>query len=118
MHAVKRKKLEAAGYQVGSADDFLGLTPQESEYLDLKIKLSTQLREIRRIKKMSQEDMARYIGSSQSRVAKMESGDSSVSVDLLVKSLIAVGSTTKDLGRALSGETVKTKAAVKRKATV
>lgn len=103
MRADKREKLEARGWKAGSAADFLELTQEEAAYLDLKMSLSRSLREFRKRKRWSQAELARAIRSSQSRVAKMEAGDRSVSVDLLIKSLLAVGASNSDLARAISG---------------
>jgi len=104
MKADKRERLQAAGWRVGDAGDFLRLSPQEAAYLDCKIALGQRLRKLREQKKWSQTRLAEKIGSSQSRVAKMESCDQSVSMDLLVKSLLAVGATTTDLANAISGK--------------
>ena len=105
MKAAKKKKLEAKGWKVGSAADFLALSPEEAAYIDLKLSLSKRLKEMRTQKKMSQTALAKEIHSSQSRVAKMESGDASVSLDLLVKSLLAVGASNRDLAKAISSVT-------------
>jgi DNA-binding XRE family transcriptional regulator len=102
MKAAKKKKLEAKGWKVGSAADFLALSPEEAAYINLKLSLSKRLKEMRTQKKMSQTALAKEIHSSQSRVAKMESGDASVSLDLLVKSLLAVGASNRDLAKAIS----------------
>ncbi|GAA4814557.1 hypothetical protein GCM10011365_03550 [Marinicella pacifica] len=102
MKAAKKKKLEAKGWKVGSAADFLALSPEEAAYIDLKLSLSKRLKEMRTQKKMSQTALAKEIHSSQSRVAKMESGDASVSLDLLIKSLLAVGASNRDLAKAIS----------------
>lgn len=102
MKAVKRKKLESKGWKVGSAEEFLGLSPEEVAYIELKHALSTSLKERRTREKLSQVDLARIVKTSQSRVAKMEAGDPSVSIDLLVKSLIALGASPKDLAKAIA----------------
>ena len=102
MRAAKKKKLEAAGWRVGSAEDFLELTDREAAYLDLKVKLAAGLRDRRQKQSLTQQELAELIESSQSRVAKMEAGDPSVSVDLLVKSLIALGATGKELARLIA----------------
>ena len=117
MQADKRKKLDAKGWKVGSAADFLELSQEEAAYLDFKISLSRNLRDIRKKKRWSQVDLAKAIGSSQSRVAKMEAGDRSVSVDLLVKSLLAVGASYGDLAKAISagGKRMATRASQPRK---
>lgn len=100
----KRKKLEAKGWKVGTAVDFLGLTPEEEVFIEMKISLSQSLKSMRKRKRMSQVDFARLIKSSQSRVAKMEAGAESVSIDLLIKSLLALGASQKDLAKAISSK--------------
>ncbi|HEX19370.1 MAG TPA: XRE family transcriptional regulator [Acidiferrobacteraceae bacterium] len=102
MKAAKRKKLESKGWKVGSAADFLGLSEEEAAYVELKLKLGNRLRKIRSQKHLTQEELADRLNSSQSRVAKMENGDRSVSIDLLVKSLIELGVTNKDIAKAIS----------------
>ncbi|TAJ95757.1 MAG: XRE family transcriptional regulator, partial [Gammaproteobacteria bacterium] len=80
MRAHKRVKLEAQGWKVGSADEFLGLTPEESAYIEMKLALSSSLKQQRLKRKMSQVELAKAVKSSQSRIAKMEAGDPSVSI--------------------------------------
>lgn len=99
MDTAKRKKLEAAGWRVGTADAFLGLTPEESTYVELKLALSRGLRERRTREGLTQAKLARRIGSSQSRIAKAEASDPSISVDLLIRALLATGATQKDVAR-------------------
>jgi predicted transcriptional regulator len=98
----KKDKLEAAGWKVGNTNDFLGLSADEAAYIELKLALSEQLRKRRLKKKLTQIEVAQIVASSQSRVAKMESGDSTVTVDLLVKSLLALGATRKELATAIA----------------
>lgn len=93
----KKKKLEANGWKIGSADDFLGLSREESEFIRLKISLARHLKIKRLNKNYSQMEFAKQIKSSQSRVAKMERGDPSVSMDLLIHSLLTLGATRKEL---------------------
>ena len=102
MHKAKKDRLAKKGWRIGSADELLGLSPEESEYIELKLNLSEKLRQKRIRKKLTQGDLAQLISSSQSRVAKMEAGDPSVSVDLLVRSLLALGVSRKELGRSIS----------------
>ena len=97
MTPTKRKKLEAAGWRVGSADDFLELTPEEAAYVELKLSLSRGLRERRTREGLTQAKLARRIGSSQSRVAKAEASDPGVTVDLLIRALLATGATRRDV---------------------
>lgn len=105
MRADKREKLEAAGWRVGSAEEFLGLSPQEADYVQVKLALSQALRQRRVQSELTQTELAGLVQSSQSRIAKMEAGDPSVSVDLLMKSLLALGATPGDLARAIESVT-------------
>jgi DNA-binding XRE family transcriptional regulator len=102
MDQQKRKKLEAKGWRIGGVEEFLGLTPDESAYIELKLALSAKVREYRQSKRLTQVQMARLLKSSQSRVAKIETGDASVSLDLLIRSLIALGASRKELGRIIA----------------
>jgi len=97
MDQAKRKRLAAKGWKIGSTADFLGLTAEESAYIELRLKLADALKERRKQKRMTQVAAAKLLNSSQSRVAKMEAGDPSVSVDLLIRSHLALGSSHKDL---------------------
>ena len=115
MHAAKLKKLQAAGWKAGSAAEFLKLSPEEAALIDIKLSLSRQLKELREKQHMTQAAVAKAIGSSQSRVAKAEAGDSSVSLDLLVKSLVAVGASSKQLARAIAPVVVAKKLPTKKK---
>jgi DNA-binding XRE family transcriptional regulator len=98
----KRKRLEAKGWRIGNAREFLGLTDEEAAYIELKLRLASSLRVRRRRRRLTQAGLARLLGSSQSRVAKMEIGDPSVSLDLLVRSLLALGASTVELSRIIS----------------
>ena len=101
MNPDKRKRLEAKGWKVGNTEEFLGLSPQESSYIEVKLALSKGLQEMRKRSELTQEQVARMLNSSQSRVAKMESGDPSVSLDLIIKSLLVLGASKKSLARLL-----------------
>ncbi|GAA6615527.1 helix-turn-helix domain-containing protein [Scytonema sp. NUACC26] len=101
MDLEKRKRLEAAGWTVGTVEDFLELSPVESELVELKLTLSRYLKRFRSSQQISQETLAKRMNSSQSRVAKMEAGDPSVSVDLLVRALFYTGATRKDVAEAI-----------------
>ncbi len=101
MNTKKKKLLEAAGWRVGSTDDFLSLTEEEAAYIDLKITLSKKVRQCRERENLTQTQLAECLKSSQSRVAKIEAGDPSVSVDLLIRSLFALGVTKSELAKML-----------------
>ena len=102
MKSTKRAKLEQGGWKVGSVDEFLNLSPEESAFIEMKIALSDSLKNERIKANMSQIDLAKKIKSSQSRVAKMEAGDPSVSIDLLMKSLLALGVSKRKLAKAIT----------------
>jgi len=102
MNSARMARLKTKGWRAGSVAEFLGLSPEESYFIELKLKLADDLKKRRARRKISQQQLAALIGSSQSRVAKMERGDASVSIDLLVKSLLAVGAKPKDLGRSIA----------------
>jgi len=100
--AAKRKNLKADGWKVGSAAEFLNLSDEEVAYIELKLELAKRLKAARIRCRLTQKELAMRIDSSQSRVAKMEVGDRSVSLDLLIKSLLALGVTNKDIGKAIT----------------
>lgn len=104
MDESSRKRLEQAGWSVGSAKDFLGLSDEEAAFVELKLALSRSLRERRTEQGLSQTEVARRIGSSQSRVAKMEASDPAVSLDLLVRGLLATGATRRDIAAAITAK--------------
>src|SRR5437867_5875563 len=99
MRDEKRRRLEAKGWKVGTAKEFLGLTDEEAAYVELKSRLANSLKARRRSRHMTQVALARALRSSQSRVAKMEAGDPSVSIDLLIRSLLALGTSVRELSR-------------------
>jgi len=102
MNSAKRARLDADGWIVGDAQTFLDLSDEELAFIDLKLGLANDVRR-RRIKRgLTQTELAAVLQSSQSRVAKMEAGDRSVSVDLLVRSLLALGATRRDLARIIA----------------
>jgi len=102
MNASKKEKLAKAGWKVGSAAEFLHLTPQEELYVELKASLCQQLKRQRQKSHLTQEELARRVKSSQSRIAKMERCDPSVSIDLLIKSLLALGTTRREIAKAIA----------------
>ena len=97
MEQTKEERLEAAGWHTGTVAEFLGLTPAESQFIELRLVLSAYLRRLRGDR--TQQAIARLLRSSQSRVAKMEAADPSVSLDLLMRSLLTLGATCADLAR-------------------
>lgn len=103
MRESKKRKLKARGWKVGDAGEFIGLSPLEDLVVDLRMALADALRNRRLRGEMTQAQVAGVLGSSQSRIAKMEAADSAVSLDLLVRALLALGATRKDLARIVAG---------------
>ncbi|MFN8177212.1 MAG: helix-turn-helix domain-containing protein [bacterium] len=101
MDPTRKKRLAKAGWRVGTAREFLGLSPSEAALLELKLALATELRRRREKEGLTQAKLARRLASSQSRVAKMEAGDPTVSLDLLVRGLLGLGATVRDLARTI-----------------
>jgi len=108
MRKGKKAKLEAAGWAVGSVKEFLGLSEADAVLIEMKLALSQSLRDRRKKQGLSQVQLAERLQSSQSRVAKMEAGDPSVSMDLLVSSLLLLGASSADLANAIRGGEKKT----------
>jgi DNA-binding XRE family transcriptional regulator len=104
MEPSKRQKLEAAGWKVGTVAELLDLSYEEMEMIEIRLSLSKLLKQFRKKQELSQQKLAESINSSQSRVAKVEANDSSVSIDLLIKSLLSLGATREDIATAISGK--------------
>lgn len=97
MNKKKIKELERKGWKVGDAQEFLGLSDSELAYIELKIALSKRIRELREEQGITQVLLAKKLGSSQSRISKMEAGDSSVSIDLQIRTLLTLGATREEI---------------------
>mgnify|MGYP003494045217 FL=1 len=97
----KKKRLEDQGWKIGSVSEFLELSPEESILIQIKLALSLNLKE-RRQKLMTQAELAEKINSSQPRVAKAENGDDSVSIELLIRAILATGATPQDIGEIIA----------------
>jgi DNA-binding XRE family transcriptional regulator len=99
MRERKQKRLEARGWRVGTVGEFLDLAPDEEAYVEMRLRLAQGLRQRRLRRNLSQTQLAKVVRSSQSRVAKMETGDPSVSLDLLIRSLLALGTSPRQLAK-------------------
>lgn len=106
MRASKRKRLEARGWRIGNASEFLDLSEEESAYIELRLRLAHGLRARRSSQGLTQSDLAKAIRSSQSRVAKMEAGDPTVSLDLLLRSLLRLGASSRELAQIIASPQV------------
>jgi len=105
MKRSKKDRLEAAGWRVGTAEEFLGLSEEEAAFVEMKLSLAASVRRRRRARRLTQTQLAKKLGSSQSRVAKIEAADPSVSIDLLVRSLLAMGASRAEVARTIARKT-------------
>ena len=103
MKTTKRRRLERAGWRVSSTEEFLNLSEEEQAIVEIKLALADAVRVQREKHRLSQGALAARMKSSQSRVAKIEAGDPTVSLDLLVRAVLAAGATKKELGKAFTG---------------
>jgi len=103
MRASKKKRLEAKGWKVGTSADFLGLTPEEEAYIEIRLRLADGLKKRRAKRGVTQVALAKSVKSSQSRIAKMEAGDPTVSIDLLVRTLLALDASKRDVADLIAG---------------
>ena len=101
MKTEKKQRLEAAGWKETSVREFLNLSAADAEYIETKLALARRLRQLREQRRLTQTKAAALLKTSQSRLARMEAGDPSVSLDLLVRGLFSLGATWKDLGKAV-----------------
>lgn len=99
MKRIKKQRLERSGWLVGDSVEFLQLSEEENRFIELKLALATGVRELRERKGLTQGALAHRLGSSQSRVAKMEAADRSVSLDLIMRSLLAIGATATEIAK-------------------
>lgn len=102
MENAKKERLEAKGWKVGTVSDFLELTPEETAFVEIKLALSQSLKE-RRQGLMTQKELASKMGSSQPRIAKAENADASVSIELLIRAMLATGATPQEIGQVIAG---------------
>jgi ribosome-binding protein aMBF1 (putative translation factor) len=99
MKKSRQDQLAKAGWQVGTAQEFLGLSDEEAALVEMKLALARSLKQRRLARDLTQDELALQLGSSQSRVAKMEAADASVSMDLLMRALLSLGATRQEVGR-------------------
>lgn len=102
MRSDKRKRLEAAGWRVGDAKDFMGLSADENAYVEIRLRLAEGLRRRRARRYVTQAQLAKIVHSSQSRIAKMETGDPTVTLDLLIRTLLALGASDREVARLIA----------------
>ncbi|MEG3863966.1 helix-turn-helix domain-containing protein [Microcoleus sp. herbarium12] len=101
MEKTKRKRLEEKGWKIGTVSQFLDITPEETALIEIKLALSRHLKE-RRQQSMTQTELAEKLHSSQPRIAKAENGDASVSIELLIRAMLATGATPQEIGQVIA----------------
>jgi len=101
MDKTKQAKLEASGWVVGTPKALLNLSFEDEVFINIKTDLAATFRKQRLDQELSQVVVARRLHSSQSRVAKMEAADPSVTVDLLIRSILRLGGTRETVAAAL-----------------
>ena len=102
MTSRRKRALQAAGFRVGNVQEFLGLSDAEMHVVEIRVSLAKALRSVRQKRGLSQGEVAKLIGSSQARVATMENGGSGATLDLLVRTLVVLGMTPRQLGNVVA----------------
>lgn len=90
MDRAQRQALEAAGFQVGDVSELLGLTPDERQLVEFRVRLASAIRHHRQRRHLTQAQLAKRIGSNQARIAKVEAAASGISLELMMRALFAV----------------------------
>jgi predicted XRE-type DNA-binding protein len=103
MGPAKKARLEAAGYKFTTVGDWLGLSGEQRQLAEFRARVVAELRRRRAVRGLSQSALAKLLGSSQSRVAKVEAGAADVSLDLMLRAFFAVGGRVEDMAAAASG---------------
>ena len=105
MKNTKMERLKKAGWKTGTVKEFLGLSDEEAALIEMKLALARSLKQRRIAHDLTQDDLARELESSQSRVAKMKAADATVSMELMVRSLLALGVSRQEVGRIIGRKT-------------
>ncbi|MBY0488789.1 MAG: helix-turn-helix domain-containing protein [Gemmatimonadaceae bacterium] len=103
MDREKQVRLTAAGFTVGTVAEFLDLSEEESALIEMRLSMARACKERRLEAGFTQAALAKRLGSSQSRIAKMEAGDPSVSLDLLIRAMLAMSATREQIAHAMAG---------------
>lgn len=98
----KRKQLAAQGFKTGTVAEFLELSPEDEAWIEMKRALRDKVIELREARGLTQQELAKLIGSGQPRISKLEAGDPSVGYDLYIKTLLSLGATPSEIGAAIS----------------
>jgi ribosome-binding protein aMBF1 (putative translation factor) len=102
MNTARKRRLQNAGFKVGTAAELLQLTPAEDALVTLRVALAREVRRRRLALDLSQAEFAQRLGSSQSRIAKLEAAEANVSLDLLLRALLAIGAKLPEVGKVIA----------------
>ena len=105
MKTNKRKQLEAAGWNVGSAASFVELRDDEVTLLETGQSFGRRIKKLRASDGLTQTALEKTMRSSQSRVEKIESGHPGVALELMVRALLALGADPGEVGACISAIT-------------
>lgn len=97
MDAERKKKLEAAGWKFGDYADFLGMTPEEKAIVEIRLAATREMERLRAENPISQEELARRMGTKQPNVSKLFKNPGNATLDTLFRALLALGSTPKKI---------------------
>ena len=95
MKATKKKALESAGYNMTNAAEWLGLSPQEDAIVNMRVNFAMEIERICKEQGITQKALAEKIGTRQSGVARMLNNPSKVTLDHLIRTLLALGTPSK-----------------------
>ena len=101
MNTNKLKRLEAAGWKQTNIKEVLSLTDADVEYIETKLALTKNLRTLRHKKGVTQTELARQMHTSQARVARIEAGDPTVTIDQMLRAYFSLGATRRELAKAV-----------------
>jgi len=102
MDILKKHKIEAKGWKVGDVDEFLGLDKADMAIVEMKVALALAIVAKRKQCHWTQLEMAKAMKSSQSRIAKIEHADPTVSMELMLRYLFTLGVTRQEVAQVLS----------------
>ena len=103
MNAAMKRRLKSAGWKVGNTGQFLGLSREEARLVEMKLTLSETLKRHRQRRRLTQGGLAERLGSSQSRIAKLEAGAPGTTLDLLFRALFVAGVSSNEIARQIRG---------------
>lgn len=94
------ERLKAAGFVPTTVAEFLGLGPVDEALIEVKVRLAHFCKEVRKNSRLTQDDLAKILETSQQAVARAENGGSA-SLDFLMDALLTMGVTLAEIGEAL-----------------